>query len=119
VHEGRHAIDGMLGHSGKVEQPVLEYNAKLSELALTAYPRIALGNMSHNLEGEGPHDKAGAKLFDDYRKWMEANTDQIIGYDPAVPVLAQLDKLTDNQIREIARGLDRLARGDKTAPAKL
>ncbi|WP_028970367.1 hypothetical protein [Sphingomonas sp. URHD0057] len=116
VHEGRHAIDETLGI--KVEQPVLEYQAKLSELALTDYPRMALGNMDRSLEGDGPHDVAGAKIFDQYRRWMEAHTDRILGYDAAVPVLAQFDKLSDDQIREIARSLDPLPNG-KSSPAKL
>ena len=111
VHEGRHAIDEVLGLSGKVDQSVLEYNAKLSELALTAYPRMALRNFNRNLEGDGPHDRGGARVFEGYRKWMEAHTDQVIGYDPNVPVLEQLDKLTDGQIRDIAHSLDPLAAG--------
>jgi hypothetical protein len=117
-HEGRHAIDEALGISGKVEQPVLEYQAKLSELALGDYPRMALVNMNRNVEGNGMHDRAVAKLFDEYRKWMEAHTDQIAGYDPATPLLAQMDKLSDSQIREIARGLDPLPNG-KPSPPKL
>jgi hypothetical protein len=80
---------------------------------------MALRNMDLNLEGDGPHDKAGARIFDQYRQWIEAHRDQVIGYDPAIPALAQLDKLTDGQIREIARGLDRLARGDVSFPAGL
>ena len=117
-HEGRHAIDEAIGVSAKVEQPVLEYQAKLSELALTDYPRMAFRNMDRGLEGDGPHDQAAAKIFDQYRRWMGAHTDQIIGYDPAIPVLAQLDKLSDSQIREIARSLDPLPNG-KPSPAKL
>ncbi|MFL6721179.1 MAG: hypothetical protein ACJ8FT_05155 [Sphingomonas sp.] len=119
VHEGRHAIDATLGLSNKVEQPVLEYRAKLSELALTAYPRMALRNLDTNIEGDGPHDRAGARIFGEFRKWMEAHPDQVMGYDPAIPPLAQLDKLSDGQIREIARSLDPLARGLVTSPAKL
>ncbi|MFL6829005.1 MAG: tetratricopeptide repeat protein [Sphingomicrobium sp.] len=118
IHEGRHAIDEALGLSGKVEQAVLEYRAKLSELALSTYPRMALRNMDLNLEGEGPHDKAGARIFDQYRTWMQAHPDEVIGYDPALPALAQFDKLTDDQIREIARGLDPLPNG-RPSPQKL
>jgi hypothetical protein len=117
-HEGRHAIDESLGITGKVEQSVLEYQAKLSELALTDYPRMALRNMNRALEGDGPHDRAGAKIFDEYRNWIEAHPDQVIGYDPALPALVQLDKLTDGQLREIARGLDPLPNG-RPSPAKL
>jgi hypothetical protein len=74
--------------------------------------------MDRTLEGDGPHDLAGAKIFDQFRRWMEAHTDQIMGYDPAVPILEQFDKLSDNQIREVARSLDPLPNG-KPSPAKL
>jgi len=118
-HEGRHAIDAVLAGQTKVDQPVLEYDAKLSELALTAYPRMALRNMDLDLEGDGPHDKAGAKIFDQFREWVEAHRDQVMGYDASVPALAQLDKLTDGQIREIASSLDRLVRGEVDFPPSL
>lgn len=116
IHEGRHAIDASLGVSGK-DQSVLEYDAKLSELALSDYPRMALENIDRTLEGSGPHDIAGARLFEGYRKWMEAHSSDIARYDPAIPALEQLDKLTDNQIREVARSLDPLAKGAVTASA--
>ena len=109
VHEGRHAIDAVVAGDKKVDQVTLEYQAKLSELALAAYPRMALRNMNRSLEGDGPHDKAGARIFDEYRKWMESHRGELIGYDPAVAALAQLDKLTDMQLREVARALDPLA----------
>jgi hypothetical protein len=116
IHEGRHAIDASLGVGGK-DQSLLEYDAKLSELALSDYPRMALENIDRTLEGSGPHDIAGARLFDGYRKWMEAHTSEIAGYDPTVPALEQLDKLTDDQIREVARSLDPLAKAAVTASA--
>lgn len=117
-HEGRHAIDEALGVSARVEQRVLEYQAKLSELALTDYPRMALINMNRSLEGDGPHDVAGARIFDQLRQWMEAHTDQVMGYDLALPALVQLDKLSDSQISEIARDLDPLPNG-RESPSKL
>ena len=118
VHEGRHAIDNSLGMRDNVDQAVLEYQAKLSELALTAYPRMALINMNRALEGDGPHDRAGARVFDELRKWIEVNSKQVIGYDPALPAIVQIDKLTDAQIGEIARGLDPLPNG-RPSPTKL
>jgi hypothetical protein len=81
------------------------------ELALSDYPRLALYNLDRNLEGNGPHDKAGARIFDEYRQWMEHHTGEIAGYDPALPALVQLDKLSNDQIRAISRGLDPLANG--------
>jgi len=118
VHEGRHAIDESLGLSGKAEQPVFEYQAKLSELVLAEYPRMALRNMNLNLEGNGPHDKAGARIFSEYAKWIAAHSTEVMGFDPALPALVQLDKLTDGQIREIARNLDPLPNG-RPSPLKL
>jgi hypothetical protein len=41
-----------------------------------------------------------------------------MGYDPALPALVQLDKLSDSQISEIARGLDPLPNG-RESPSKL
>ena len=79
---------------------------------------MALRNLNRGLEGDGPHDKAGAKIFDEYRKWIETHTDQVLSYDPVLPALVQLDKLSDDQISEIARSLDPLAQG-KPTPAKL
>jgi hypothetical protein len=116
IHEGRHAIDASLGVSGK-DQSILEYDAKLSELALSTYPRMALANIDRTLEGSGPHDIAGARIFDGYRQWMAAHTSEIAGYDPTIPALEQLDKLSDDQIREVARSLDPLAKGAVTASA--
>jgi hypothetical protein len=115
VHEGRHAIDQALGLKAS-EQVNLEYQAKLSELALADYPRMALHNMNRSVEGEGPHDKAVARIFDEFRQWMESHPTEVPGYDPALPALVQLDKLTDLQLREIAGGLDPLAKEAATKP---
>jgi len=78
---------------------------------------MALRNLDRSLEGDGPHDRGGARIFDEFRKWVEAHKDQVMGFDPAIPALAQLDKLTDGQIREIARGLDPLARTSGDSPS--
>ena len=114
IHEGRHAIDNAMGIGSNVDQAILENRAKLSELALTAYPRMALRNMDRSLEGDGPHDRGATRIFDGYRKWMEAHPREIMGYDPAIPALEQLDKLTDAQIREIAQSMDPLSQGRTT-----
>lgn len=117
-HEGRHAIDNSLGLGDNVDQAVLEYQAKLSELALTDYPRMALRNMNRSLDGDGPHDRAGARIFADYRQWIETHSNQVIDFDPALPAIVQIDKLSDSQIREVARSLDPLPNG-RPSPSKL
>jgi hypothetical protein len=72
---------------------------------------MALRNMDRSLEGDGPHDRGAARIFEGYRRWMAGHVHEIMGYDPTIPALEQLDKLTDDQIREVARSLDPLARG--------
>jgi hypothetical protein len=117
VHEGRHAIGEAMDRASGVKAPpiidqsVFEERAKLSELALATYPRMALRNMDRSLEGDGPHDRGAARIFEGYRRWMAGHVHEIMGYDPTIPALEQLDKLTDDQIREVARSLDPLARG--------
>jgi hypothetical protein len=88
----------------------LEYRAKLSELALSDYPRLALFNINDRTIGGGtPHGRANEQILRAYVQWMGANAAAIAGFDPAAPALAQIDKLTDDQIRAVARSLDPIA----------
>ncbi|MBS0296129.1 MAG: hypothetical protein JSR45_07440 [Proteobacteria bacterium] len=108
VHEGRHALD-QAEFQGKaaLSPPELEYRAKLSELQLSELPRLPLGNlMSPEIGGQTPHGIADARLMEGYRQWMEAHRGEVKGFDPKVPTLEQLDKLSDPQIRVVAQGLD-------------
>jgi hypothetical protein len=41
---------------------------------------------------------------------MRGHSAEIAGYDPRRPPLVQLDKLTDAQLRAVARSLDPIAR---------
>lgn len=112
VHEGRHALDKTLVRwLARYDDANLEYRAKLSELALGEYPRLALVNINTQEIGSGSaHGDANEKLLRAYSEWMRANPARISGYDPKRPALAQLDKLTDAQLRAVARGLDPIAR---------
>jgi hypothetical protein len=56
------------------------------------------------------HGKADEKLLLAYAEWIRRHSAQIAGFDPKAPPLAQLDKLTDAQLRAVARGLDPIAR---------
>lgn len=121
AHEGRHALD-QAEFRGKSALPPdeLEYRAKLSELQLSELPRMPLGNlMSPEIGGQTPHGLADARLMEGYRQWMETHRDEIKGFDPKVPTLEQLDKLSDAQIALVARGLDPQFREQRTdhAPA--
>jgi hypothetical protein len=112
VHEGRHALDKRLVRwLARYDDANLEYRAKLSELALGEYPRLALVNINTQEIGSGSaHGKANEKLLGAYVEWMRAHAAEISGYDPKRPPLAQLDKLSDAQLRVVARALDPIAR---------
>jgi hypothetical protein len=112
VHEGRHALDKKLVRGlSRLNDSNLEYRAKLSELALADYPRLALVNINAPEIGSGSaHGKADERLLRAYSEWMRGHPAEIAGYDPRRPALAQLDKLSDTQLRAVARALDPIAK---------
>lgn len=110
VHEGRHAIDkAMAADPSKLDDTTLEYQANLSELALSDYPRMALWNLNHGIGGSTPHEQSSTRIIGHFASWIEAHPQAVAGYDRSLPAVVQIDKLTDGQIREIARSLDPLA----------
>jgi hypothetical protein len=112
LHEGRHALDKILVRwLARYDDSNLEYRAKLSELALGEYPPLALVNINAPEIGSGSaHGEADEKLLGAYVEWIRAHPAEIVGYDRKRPPLAQLDKLTDAQLRSVARGLDPIAK---------
>lgn len=112
VHEGRHALDKkLLTGLARMNDTNLEYRAKLSELALADYPRLALFNINSSTIGGGTaHGNANGKIMAAYANWINSNRSQVAGFDPSVPALAQIDRLSDAQVRELARSLDPIAR---------
>ena len=110
VHEGRHAIDkSMAADPSKLDDTTLEYQANLSELALSDYPRMALWNLNHGIGGSTPHEQSSTRIIEHLSSWIEAHGDAVNGYDKSLPAAVQIDKLSDGQIRGIARSLDPLA----------
>jgi hypothetical protein len=112
VHEGRHALDRTLVRGlARLWDSDLEYRAKLSELALADYPRLALFNIdAETIGGDSAHGKANARVLQGYVDWMSTHTAEIAGYDPKRPPLVQIDRLSDGQLRAVARSLDPIAR---------
>jgi hypothetical protein len=108
AHEGRHAIDHTLGIKDSTE---LEFNAKLSEAAFAPAPRRAvISGTFVNLDPASPHGKANRRIFEGVSAWMRTHASEIGGLDVSKPLLAQFDKLTDDQIRAAFRSMDPLAR---------
>ena len=119
IHEGRHEIDkAMAGDAAKLDNTMLEYHAKLSELGLADYPRMALQNIAAGAAGETEHGRANTMIVEALAAWIKAHPSQVVGYDVSLPAEVQLDKLGDGQLREIARGLDPLAREPAAAATK-
>ncbi len=116
AHEGRHAIDAEFE---KIKDGAeLEYRAKLSELAFAPAPRLAFGGiLSDNVGTPTPHGQANLKLTKGLVAWMDAHRGEIDGLDPGRPLLPQLDRLTDDQIRAAARSLDPMAAAADAARA--
>ena len=112
IHEGRHALDRTLVRGlARLWDSNLEYRAKLSELALADYPRLALLNIdAETIGGDSAHGKANTKVLQGYVDWIRAHSAEVKGYDPRLPPLVQVDRLTDAQIRAVARGLDPIAK---------
>jgi hypothetical protein len=112
LHEGRHALDRTLVRGlARFFDDDPEYRAKLSELALADYPRLALYQInSDSMGGDSDHAGANRKVLQGYVDWIRAHPGEIAGYDPRRPPLVQIDKLSDSQLRAVARGLDPVAK---------
>jgi hypothetical protein len=108
AHEGRHAIDAEFE---KIEDSATrEYRAKLSEIAFAPVPRLAFsGILADNIGSSTPHGQANLKLVKGLVAWMEEHRSEIKGLDGSRPLLPQLDRLTDDQLRAAARSLDPMA----------
>ncbi|MFL5537861.1 MAG: hypothetical protein ACJ8J0_02660, partial [Longimicrobiaceae bacterium] len=108
AHEGRHAIDRRLGID--LTPADREYRAKLSEIAFSTIPRLALASIVQPNAGDAtPHGQANAKALRGLDAWMRRHAGEIHGLDPSRPLLPQATRLSDDQIRAAFRSLDPLA----------
>jgi len=108
AHEGRHAIDSQFEHIE--DRATREYRAKLSEIAFAPAPRLAFGGILNDSIGNPtPHGQANLRLMQGLVGWMDAHRAEIAGLDAGAPLLPQLDRLTDEQLRAAARSLDPMA----------
>jgi hypothetical protein len=108
IHEGRHALDHQEYKGDHVLQGAdLEFRAKLSEIELATYPRMPLDNiLSADIGDDTAHGVADARIMQGLSDWIDAHRGEVPGFDPAVPAAEQIDKLSDDQMRGIAKGMD-------------
>ena len=111
AHEGRHALDRALVRGlARFDDANLEYRAKLSQLALADYPWLALLNINDpTVGGDTPHGEANSQVLSEYAEWVGTHAAEVSGFDRRLPAAVQLDRLSDPQLRAIARGLDPIA----------
>lgn len=108
AHGGRHAIDDVLGL--QLPSADLEFRAKLSEVAFAPAPRLAFeGIISPNIGDGTPHGVANARIMRGLVAWMSAHTAELSGVDLHQPLLPQLPKLSDAQLRRAMASMDPLA----------
>ena len=108
IHEGRHVLD-QVQYTGEQALPSeeLEYRAKLSELQFGEYPRLSLSKMVNGqIGGESNHGKANTRILKEIGLWIEGNAATVEGFDAKRPVLSQIDKLSDKQMRIFACSRD-------------
>jgi hypothetical protein len=106
LHEGRHILDqAAKPEIGELSDDDLEFRGKLAELTFGDVPKMSLMAMTNILIG-GPHGVANEKIVRALSAWAETHPDEVPGYDRALPPQPQLDKLSDEQIRGVARSLD-------------
>ncbi len=108
AHEGRHAIDKK---DFKIDDAAtLEFRAKLSEVALAPSPRGAVDSIAFAAPPNAPHGIANRRIGALLAQWMRDHASSISGLDPQKAMLLQVDRLSDDQLRQAFRSMDPLAR---------
>ncbi len=108
IHEGRHALDHAEFQGPRaLPGEELEFRAKLSEIELGEFPRMPLATiLSGDIGDDTAHGKADARIMEGLAAWIEAHPSAVAAYDASVPAAEQIDKLSDEQLRAIAKSLD-------------
>jgi len=108
AHEGRHAIESEHPLNFTRRGATKEYLAKLSEVALSSAPFMALEGaiLAPNIGDGTPHGEANERIAKKLVSWMKKNRNAIEELDPNLPYLPQLDLLTDEQLRQAFRSMD-------------
>lgn len=108
LHEGRHVLDEReYSGAAALTAPELEFRGKLSEIRYSDLARNALANVvGFEIDPASSHGQANARIIALYDGWIQAHASDVSGYRNDLPAGPQLDKLTDDQIRSIARSAD-------------
>lgn len=107
AHEGRHAIDTKIFKIDSTKE--LEYRAKLSEITFAPGPRGAFGGILSPIGGPTAHGDANERALKGVERWMRAHAKEISGLDATKALVPQMDRLTDEQLKETFRSQDPFA----------
>jgi len=113
AHEGRHAIDQLYfkAQFDSMPQDERELRAKYSEVIFSSRPKLALTGsiLGGDLDSNTIHGKANLRLRIIIVQWMQQHRNEISHLNDSIPLLMQLNLLTDQQLREICLEADPLS----------
>jgi hypothetical protein len=113
AHEGRHAIDQLYfpQEFKTMSDDERELRAKFSEVIYSLNPKMAFTGsiLGSTLDENTNHGKANKRFRKIIVDWMNAHQHEIEGLDPDIPLLMQIDLLTDTQLITICKSADPLA----------
>ena len=108
AHEGRHALEKRTLRNWLRFPAEKEYLAKLSEVALSERPFLSLlgGILSANIGDSSAHGKANLRIMEGLVSWMRGHQSEIRQLNRDRPLLPQLDRLNDSQLKAAMRSMD-------------
>src|SRR5262245_47167082 len=112
AHEGRHAIDQRYFKESfdKMSHAERERRAKLSEVVFSSNPKLALtGIIGARLDESSGHGLANKQIRVTLVDWMQSHADAIDGLDKRLPLIMQVDRLSNKQLVEILTAVEPLA----------
>jgi hypothetical protein len=111
AHEGRHAIEASSLFNFMRPSSKKEFLAKLSEVAFSSFPKLAIGGgiLSNSIGDDSAHGIANERIMKGIVRWMNENRKSIEGLNSNLPLLPQMDLLSDEQLRAAFQSMDYLA----------
>lgn len=110
AHEGRHALDQVHAAAAftAMDDGERELRAKLSEVAFSSRPKLALTGsiIGGRLDESTGHGRANRRFRRPLVDWMTAHRAEIAGLDARIPMIVQVGRLTDDQVRGLVRDAD-------------
>ena len=90
-----------------------EFHARLAQVLKSPRPRFTLAEsiITPGLAGQGAQARARARVVKALMDWMKKHADEVVAFDAGLPLMTQLDHLSDAQIKAALTALDPLAGG--------